>query len=156
MHIHILAVGQKMPAWVSTGYDEFVKRLPKEFTPLLKEIPPGRRSKNSDLKRAIEEESERILQAIPKDCFVVALDERGKSWTTRQLADQMSDWTSSGRDVALIVGGPDGLSAEVKKRAELKWSLSALTLPHALVRVVLAEQLYRAWSLITNHPYHRD
>lgn len=156
MHIHILAVGQKMPAWVSTGYDEFIKRLPKEFTPLLKEIPPGRRSKNSDLKRAIEEESERILQAIPKDCLVVALDERGKSWTTRQLADQMSDWTSSGRDVALIVGGPDGLSAEVKQRAELKWSLSALTLPHALVRVVLAEQLYRAWSLITNHPYHRD
>lgn len=145
-----------MPAWVSTGYDEFIKRLPKEFTPLLKEIPPGRRSKNSDLKRAIEEESERILQAIPKDCLVVALDERGKSWTTRQLADQMSDWTSSGRDVALIVGGPDGLSAEVKQRADLKWSLSALTLPHALVRVVLAEQLYRAWSLITNHPYHRD
>ena len=156
MHIHILAVGQKMPAWVSTGYDEFIKRLPKEFTPLLKEIPPGRRSKNSDLKRAIEEESERILQAIPKDCVVVALDERGKSWTTRQLADQMSDWTGSGRDVALIVGGPDGLSAEVKQRADLKWSLSALTLPHALVRVVLAEQLYRAWSLITNHPYHRD
>lgn len=145
-----------MPAWVSTGYDEFIKRLPKEFTPLLKEIPPGRRSKNSDLKRAIEEESERILQAIPKDCLVVALDERGKSWTTRQLADQMSDWTSSGRDVALLVGGPDGLSAEVKQRADLKWSLSALTLPHALVRVVLAEQLYRAWSLITNHPYHRD
>jgi len=156
MHIHILAVGQKMPAWVSTGYDEFIKRLPKEFTPQLKEIPPGRRSKNSDLKRAIEEESERILQAIPKDCLVVALDERGKSWTTRQLAEQMSDWTSSGRDVALVVGGPDGLSAEVKQRAELTWSLSALTLPHALVRVVLAEQLYRAWSLITNHPYHRD
>ena len=145
-----------MPAWISTGYDEFIKRLPKEFTPLLKEIPPGRRSKNSDLKRAIEEESERILQAIPKDCLVVALDERGKSWTTRQLADQMSDWTSSGRDVALLVGGPDGLSAEVKQRADLRWSLSALTLPHALVRVVLAEQLYRAWSLITNHPYHRD
>jgi len=145
-----------MPAWVSTGYDEFIKRLPKEFTPLLKEIPPGRRSKNSDLKRAIEEESERILQAIPKDCLVVALDERGKSWTTRQLAEQMSDWTSSGRDIALVVGGPDGLSAEVKQRADLKWSLSALTLPHALVRVVLAEQLYRAWSLITNHPYHRD
>ena len=156
MHIHIIAVGQKMPAWVGTGYDEFIKRLPKEFTPLLKEIPPGRRSKNSDLKRAIEEESERILQAIPKDCLVVALDERGKPWTTRQLAEQMSDWTSSGRDVALIVGGPDGLSAEVKQRADLKWSLSALTLPHALVRVVLAEQLYRAWSLITNHPYHRD
>ena len=156
MHIHIIAVGQKMPAWVSTGYDEFIKRLPKEFTPLLKEIPPGRRSKNSDLKRAIAEESERILQAIPKDCLVVALDERGKSWSTRQLADQMSDWTGSGRDVALIVGGADGLSAEVKQRANMTWSLSALTLPHALVRVVLAEQLYRAWSLMTNHPYHRD
>ncbi|MCK4743024.1 MAG: 23S rRNA (pseudouridine(1915)-N(3))-methyltransferase RlmH [Sulfuriflexus sp.] len=156
MHIHILAVGQKMPAWVSTGYDEFIKRLPKEFTPLLKEIPPGRRSKNSDLKRAIAEESERILQAIPKDCLVVALDEKGKSWTTRQLAEQMSDWTSSGRDIALIVGGPDGLSTEIKQRADMKWSLSALTLPHALVRVLLAEQLYRAWSLITNHPYHRD
>ncbi len=145
-----------MPAWVSSGYDEFIKRLPKEFTPILKEISPGRRSKNSDLKRAIAEESERLLQAIPKDCTVIALDEKGKSWTTRQLAEQMSEWTSSGCDVVLIIGGPDGLSNEVKQRADLKWSLSALTLPHALVRVVLAEQLYRGWSLITNHPYHRD
>jgi len=145
-----------MPTWVSNGYDEFIKRLPKEFTPLLKEIPPGRRSKNSDLKRAIAEESGRILQAIPKDCRVIALDENGKSWTTRKLADQMSDWASSGRDVALIIGGADGLSHEVKQRADMTWSLSALTLPHALVRVVLAEQLYRAWSLMTNHPYHRD
>jgi len=156
MHIHILAVGQKMPAWVSHGYDEFIKRLPKEFTPLLKEIPPGRRSKSSDPKRAIEEESERILQALPKDCLVVALDERGKSWSTRQLAEKMADWTGSGRDVALIVGGADGLSQAVKQRADMKWSLSALTLPHALVRVVLAEQLYRAWTIMTNHPYHRD
>jgi len=156
MHIHIIAVGQKMPAWVSSGYDEFIKRLPKEFTPILKEIVPGRRSKNSDLQRAIEEEGDRILQAIPRDCLVVALDERGKPWTTRQLADQMSDWTGSGRDVALIIGGADGLAKSVKQRADMNWSLSALTLPHALVRVVLAEQLYRAWSLITNHPYHRD
>jgi len=145
-----------MPAWVSSGYDEFIKRLPKEFTPILKEIVPGRRSKNSDLQRAIEEEADRILQAIPRDCLVVVLDERGKSWTTRQLADQMSDWTGSGRDVALIIGGADGLAKSVKQRADMNWSLSALTLPHALVRVVLAEQLYRAWSLITNHPYHRD
>ncbi len=145
-----------MPAWVSSGYDEFIKRLPKEFTPILKEIPPGRRSKNSDLKRAIAEESERILHSIPKYCTVIALDENGKSWTTRKLADQMADWTGSGRDVALIIGGADGLSKEVKQRADLTWSLSALTLPHALVRVVLAEQLYRSWSLITNHPYHRD
>ncbi len=156
MHIHILAVGQKMPAWVSSGYDEFIKRLPKEFTPILKEIPPGRRSKNSDLKRAIAEESVRILQAIPKDCTVIALDENGRSWTTRKLAEQMEDWAGSGRDVALIIGGADGLSNEVKQRADLSWSLSALTLPHALVRVVLAEQLYRAWSLMTHHPYHRD
>lgn len=156
MHIHILAIGQKMPAWVSSGYNEFIKRLPKEFTPILKEISPGRRSKNSDLKRAIAEESERILQMIPKNCTVIALDEKGKSWSTRKLAEQMSSWASSGRDVALIVGGADGLSKEIKQRADLTWSLSALTLPHALVRVVLAEQLYRAWSLMTNHPYHRD
>jgi len=156
MHIHILAVGQKMPAWVNSGYDEFIKRLPKEFTPQLKEIPPGRRSKNSDLKRAIEEESERILQALPKNCLVVALDEHGKSWSTRHLAEKMADWTCSGRNIALIVGGADGLSNAVKQRADMTWSLSALTLPHALVRVVLAEQLYRAWSLIANHPYHRD
>lgn len=145
-----------MPAWVSSGYEEFIKRLPKEFTPLLKEIPPGRRSKSSDLKRAIAEESQRILQAIPKDCRVIALDENGRSWTTRKLADQMAQWAGSGRDVALIIGGADGLSDEVKQRADLTWSLSALTLPHALVRVVLAEQLYRGWSLISNHPYHRD
>lgn len=156
MRIHILAVGQKMPGWVSEGYDEFCKRLPREYTPILKEIPPGKRSKSADPARAMQEEAERLLQALPKECIVVVLDERGKPWTTRQLAGQMGEWTQSGRDVALLIGGPDGLAKEVKQRADLSWSLSALTLPHALVRVVLAEQLYRAWSLLTNHPYHRD
>lgn len=145
-----------MPAWVTTGYDTFIKRLPKEFTPILKEIQPGRRAKKGDVKRAIAEETERILQAIPANCHVIALDENGKHWSTHKLAENMQDWTHSGQDVALIIGGADGLSMEVKQRAAMLWSLSALTLPHALVRVVLAEQLYRGWSLLTNHPYHRD
>jgi len=155
MRIHILAIGQKMPAWVTTGYEEYTKRLPKDYCPQLKELPAGQRSKSSDPKRAMAEEAQRLLQALPKDCHVIALDEHGKNWDTKQLAENMGNWSHEGRDVALLIGGADGLSAEVKQRANQLWSLSALTLPHALVRVVLAEQLYRGWSLLTNHPYHR-
>jgi len=156
MQIHLIAVGHKMPKWVLDGYQEFSKRLPAECKLKLVEIVPGRRSKSSDIKRAIQDESTRMLAAIPKNAKVVALDERGKPWTTRQLAGQLEGWMGEGRDVALLVGGPDGLSDECKARAEQTWSLSPLTLPHAMVRVLLSEQIYRAWSVMKGHPYHRD
>ncbi len=156
MHIHLIAVGQKMPGWVKTGYDEYTKRLPQNFSLKLIEVPPGQRSKSSDPKRAIEEESDKVLNAIPSGAYVIALDERGKQWTTLQLANHMREWMQAGRDIALLVGGPDGLSEACKQRAEQLWSLSNLTLPHSLVRVFLAEQLYRGWSVTQGHPYHRE
>ncbi len=156
MKIRLIAVGQKMPDWVKKGYDEYAKRLPHSCSLKLVEIAPGHRSKSSDPKKAIEDESQKVLAAIPQNTRVIALDERGKQWTTLKLADQMRDWMQDGRDVVLLVGGPDGLSQECKQRAEQTWSLSNLTLPHPLVRVFLAEQLYRAWSVTQGHPYHRE
>ena len=155
MQIHLIAVGQRMPDWVSTAYQDFAKRLPKEYSLKLVELAAGKRGKNADIARAIADEGKRMLDALPKGCLVIALDEHGRAWSTKELAAQLSDWSLGGRDVALLIGGADGLAAEVKQRADMNWSLSNLTLPHALVRVVLAEQLYRAWSLLTNHPYHR-
>ncbi len=145
-----------MPDWVKKGYDEYVKRLPVSCSLKLVEIAPGHRGKSADIKRAIEDESQKMLAAIPEGAIVVALDEKGKSWSTLTLAEQMREWMQAGRDVALLVGGPDGLSDACRQRAERIWSLSALTLPHPLVRVVLAEQIYRAWSVTQGHPYHRE
>ena len=156
MRIHLIAVGQKMPAWVSQGFQEYSKRLPASCALKLVEISPGHRGKSADIQRAIKSEGDKMLAAIPRGARVIALDERGKSWTTLQLAGQMRAWMGDGRDVALLVGGPDGLSPECKARADQMWSLSALTLPHPLVRVVLAEQLYRGWSVTQGHPYHRQ
>ena len=156
MRIHLIAVGQKMPDWVEKGFQEYAKRLPTSCSLKLVEIPPGHRGKSADIQRAIKSESDKMLAAIPNNAKVIALDERGKSWSTVQLASQMTDWMQDGRDVVLLVGGPDGLSKECKQRAEQMWSLSALTLPHPLVRVVLAEQVYRAWSVTQGHPYHRE
>ena len=155
MKIYLLAVGTRMPAWVEAGYAEYAKRLPRECSLELVEIAPGRRGKGMDVQRAIREEGERQLAAIPAGAAVLALDERGKSWSTEQLAEQLGHWLQDGRDRALLVGGPDGLAPEAKQRAEGAWSLSKLTLPHPLVRVLLAEQLYRAWSVVQGHPYHR-
>ena len=145
-----------MPSWVKQGYEEYAKRLPQSCSLKLVEIVPGHRSKSSDPKRAIDDESQKVLSAIPQNTRVIALDERGKQWTTLKLADEMRDWMQDGRDVALLIGGPDGLSKECKQRAEQMWSLSTLTLPHPLVRVFLSEQLYRAWSVTQGHPYHRE
>lgn len=155
MRIHLIAVGQRMPAWVESGYGEYAKRLPAECSLKLVEIPLAKRGKNADIARLQQQEAERILNAIPKGAKVVALEVTGKSWSTQKLSDHMQDWLQGGQDIALLVGGPDGLSAECRQRADLLWSLSPLTLPHPLVRIVLAEQLYRAWSIIQGHPYHR-
>ena len=154
MKLHLLAVGQKMPSWVQAGYEDYTRRLPSHLAPLLREIPAGDR-RGGDTARAVAAEGERLLAALPKDCRVVALDERGEGWTTRELAGRLEEWQAGGGDVARLVGGPDGLAPACLERAELRWSLSRLTLPHALVRVVVAEQLYRAWTLLQGHPYHR-
>ena len=156
MKIKILAVGNKMPRWVSDGYSEYSKRMPREMSLELIEITPGNRGKNADIHRAILKESDAILSHIDKQDHVIALEVKGKNWSTENLASNMENWQMSGKTVVLLVGGPEGLSDSCRARANQQWSLSALTLPHPVVRVVLAEQLYRAWSVTQNHPYHRS
>ena len=159
MRIRLLSVGRRMPGWVDEGFAEYAKRLPAECALELVEIEPGRRGRGNasaaDLDRIRRDEGERLLKALPDSALAVALDVRGRPWSTEQLAGQLTGWLGSGRDVALLVGGPDGLADTCLARAEQRWSLSPLTFPHPLVRVILAEQLYRAWSLTKGHPYHR-
>ena len=155
MNIYLIAVGEKMPSWVQQGFQEYAKRIPNECALKLVEISPGKRGKNADIARAMRDEGQRMLAAIPKGAFVIALEVDGKNWSTEQLAVQLEGWMGKGCDVALLIGGPEGLSAEAKQAANQQWSLSPLTLPHPLVRVVLSEQIYRAWSVMRNHPYHR-
>lgn len=155
MKIRLLAVGGKMPAWVSQGFNEYSKRLPAEMTFELVELPLGHRGKGADKARAIKQEGDAMLAAIPKNDRVIALEVQGKSWSTEQLAEHIRDWQMDGRNISLLVGGPDGLDPRCVQLADQKWSLSALTLPHPLVRVVLAEQVYRAWTVIQGHPYHK-
>ena len=155
MNIHLIAIGNRMPRWVQLGFDEYARRLPPQCGLRLLEIPAARRGKGADLSRLARQEGERMCAALPRGALVVALDLRGAPWDTPQLAQQMQGWLQNGRDVALLVGGPEGLSAGVRARADCAWSLSPLTLPHPLVRILVAEQLYRAWSILQGHPYHR-
>ncbi|MGZ8226175.1 MAG: 23S rRNA (pseudouridine(1915)-N(3))-methyltransferase RlmH [Methylococcaceae bacterium] len=155
MQIHLISVGNRMPGWVQQGYEEYAKRLPRECELVLKEIAPGYRSKSSDVDRIVRDEGERMMAAIPSGAHVVTLDIPGKTWTTPELAQAMRRWLESGQSVALLVGGPEGLADSVKQLARESWSLSKLTFPHPLVRIVAAEQIYRAWSILNNHPYHR-
>jgi 23S rRNA (pseudouridine1915-N3)-methyltransferase len=155
MKVKIIAVGTKMPKWVVDGTNEFTKRLPRDLQIEFVEVPLGNRSKGADVKKAIQSESKAILDAIAERDWVVALEVKGKSWTTEALAKQLESWQMRGGNVCLLVGGPDGLSDVCRARADQQWSLSALTLPHPLVRILLAEQLYRAYSINQNHPYHR-
>lgn len=145
-----------MPAWVTQGYDEYARRLPPQCALHLVEIAPGQRGKGQDPQRAMEQEALKILKAIPASASVVALDVGGRHFDTPGLARRLQAWMEDGRDLALLVGGPDGLSDRCRQRAEVSWSLSKLTLPHPLVRVVVAEQLYRAWTVLQGHPYHRE
>lgn len=155
MRIRLIAVGTRMPGWVQQGYQEYAKRLPSDCSLECVEIPLGKRSKGADIKRAQRKEGEAMLAAIGDGDRVIALEVEGKAWSTWQLSEQMQNWRLDARHVSLLVGGPEGLAPECVARADQKWSLSPLTLPHPLVRVLLAEQLYRAWSIIHNHPYHR-
>jgi len=155
MQITLIAVGTRMPAWVTEGYREYARRMPRECSLALTEVPLGRRGKSRPVERAVTEEGSRMLAAVSEKQRVIALDVGGRGWSTVQLAGELGGWMQDGRDVSLLVGGPDGLAADCLARADQRWSLSPLTLPHPLVRVVLAEQLYRAWTLMSGHPYHR-
>jgi 23S rRNA (pseudouridine1915-N3)-methyltransferase len=156
MRLCVLAVGHRMPEWIVAGYGEYARRMPREARLELIEIKPEPRSGGRSTDQIMAAEAQRILAAVPKNALRVALDERGAGWTTRQLSERMRSWMDGGRDVAFIIGGADGLHESVKSAADQLLALSALTLPHAMVRVLLAEQLYRAYSLLHNHPYHRE
>ncbi|MCX7189040.1 MAG: 23S rRNA (pseudouridine(1915)-N(3))-methyltransferase RlmH [Methylotenera sp.] len=155
MKLRIISVGHKMPNWVEAACIEYTKRMPREISVEIIDIKPEKRAAGNSTENIQLIEAKRILEAIGKD-YCIALDERGSEVTTLQLADKLKDWQLSGRDVALIIGGADGLHSTVKQKADWLWGLSKLTLPHAMVRVILTEQLYRAHSVINNHPYHRE
>ena len=155
MRIRLITVGSKMPDWVQQGYEEYRRRLGSDLKLELVEISLNRRSKGSDIRRLQEKESAQMLSAVGSGDRVVTLEIQGKPWSTEQLADNVGNWMHSGRNVSLLVGGPEGLHPNCMARADSRWSLSPLTLPHPLVRVVVAEQVYRAWSILKNHPYHK-
>lgn len=155
MKIRLLAVGTRLPAWVNTGVEEYRKRLPRDFALEIEEIAPGQRGKNADTGKAVALEAKRIRERLRGDELIVALEVEGQAWSTPRLAQEAERWRLEGRDVVLLVGGPDGLAPDLSAAAERRWSLSPLTLPHPLVRVMVAEQLYRAWTLLVGHPYHR-
>src|SRR5690606_26941421 len=155
MRLRIIAVGTQMPDWVTQGYADYAKRLPRDVVVELVELPLAARSKNSDIARAMEKEGEAMLAAVGKGDRIIALDVLGKSWSTLELAEQLAHWRMSGVNYSVLIGGPDGLAPACLAQASAKWSLSALTLPHPLVRIVLIEQLYRAWTVLHNHPYHK-
>lgn len=156
MKLQLVAVGTKMPAWVTSGFAEYQRRFPRDLSLELVEIPAGKRGKNADIERILHREGEQMLEVIAKSARIVTLDIPGRPWTTGQVAEQLTRWQHDGRDVAILIGGPEGLAPACKAAAEQSWSLSPLTLPHPLVRIVVAESLYRAWSINNNHPYHRE
>ncbi|NIB41817.1 23S rRNA (pseudouridine(1915)-N(3))-methyltransferase RlmH [Pseudomaricurvus alkylphenolicus] len=155
MRFKIIAVGTRMPGWVEEGYLDYAKRLPRDFSVEVVELPLGPRGKNASIEKAIAREGSQMLAAIPKGDKVIALDVKGKPWSTEKLADNLAAWSMECSNYSILIGGPDGLAPECLARADAKWSLSALTLPHPLVRIVLIEQLYRAWSILNRHPYHK-
>lgn len=156
LRLSLLTASNRQPDWVDDGAADYAKRLRGRCTLEIKTLPLARRTASTPVERAIADEGERLLAAIPSGAHVVALDERGKPWSTKDLAAKLGGWMSIGAPVFLLIGGPDGLSPECLRRAQERWSLSPLTLPHGLARVVAAEALYRAWSLLENHPYHRE
>jgi len=155
MKINIITVGAKAPQWVQQGYDEYARRLKGELAVNLIEIPTSKRTRGAALNRLVKWEGEQMLNALRSSDWVVALTEQGQLWDTRQLAKQLQAWREKGCDVSLLIGGPDGLAVESLARAQQQWSLSLLTFPHLMVRILVVEQLYRAFSILNQHPYHR-
>jgi len=156
VHIRLLAVGDRQPQWVDDAFRLYSGRFPPQWKFRLDVVATAKRSKSDSAMRAIETEGELILGKLTPDERIVLLDERGKQLTSKTLAARLSDWQSDGRDLCFVIGGPDGVSERCRQRADFIWSLSDLTLPHGLARVLLAEQMYRAWSLASGHPYHRS
>jgi len=155
MQLLVAAVGQRMPNWVNEAWTEYARRMPPSLSLSLREISMAKRSKNADTNRLTAVESKALYDAMPTRSRVIALDVRGQAWSTPKLALRLEQWMGEGRDVGFMIGGPEGIDTQVMKKADDRWSLGPLTLPHPLVRVVLAEQLYRAWTITQNHPYHR-
>ena len=156
MRIRLIAVGSRVPDWVQTGYQEYARRMPRDMPLELVELPLAKRYKNYNAVQCVNLEGDSILKSLSaRDC-VIALEVGGRAWSTEVLAGQLAGWRQQGDDIALLVGGPDGLSDACRARASQHWSLSSLTLPHPLVRVILAEQIYRAWTILQGHPYHRE
>lgn len=156
MKIDIVAVGKNMPDWVNTGINDYLQRFASQLRCEIIEIAPAKRSKNATATQYKQQEAISILDKIPTQNEVIALDVKGTSWSTPQLAKQIEKWQLNARDITLIIGGPDGLDDRCLARATTHWSLSPLTFPHPLARLILVEQLYRGWSLLNNHPYHRE
>lgn len=156
MQIDLIAVGKKMPAWIETAVKEYTKRLPRNIQFKIVEITPAIRGKNNNAENYKQKEQENIEAALSAGSIVIALDERGKSISSQQLADQLQTWNDEQQHISIIIGGADGLSDGIKNKANQMWSLSKMTLPHGLVRVMLVEQIYRAWTITQNHPYHRE
>ncbi len=156
MRVRVIAVGTRMPAWVRSACEDYLRRLDAHLNVSIVEIEPGARPAGGMVDKAIATETKRLLTVLRPGEHVVALDERGTQFSTRELATWLGSRKQAGADLALLIGGPDGFAPEVLARSDARWSLSKLTLPHALARVVLAEQLYRAQSILANHPYHRD
>jgi 23S rRNA (pseudouridine1915-N3)-methyltransferase len=155
MQLLVAAVGQRMPNWVTEAWTEYARRMPAGMALSLREISLAKRGKNADTKRLSAVESKALYAVMPARARIIALDVQGQAWSTEKLAEQMEQWMGDGRDVGFMIGGPDGIDADTLQKADERWSLGPLTLPHPLVRVVLAEQLYRAWTITQNHPYHR-
>jgi 23S rRNA (pseudouridine1915-N3)-methyltransferase len=155
LRLSLLTASNRQPEWVDAGTDDYAKRLRGRCSLEVKTIPLARRTASTPVERAMADEGERLLALVPPGAQVVALLERGKGWSTKELAAKLEGWMRLGAPVCFLVGGPDGLSPACEARAHERWSLSNLTLPHGLVRIVVAEALYRAWSVLENHPYHR-
>lgn len=155
MDVYIIAVGKQMPSWVEQAFEEYRKRLSSQITLVLHEITAAKRRKGVDLEKLIREEGDRIIAVIPSHCHVVALERTGKQYSSTKMAAILGEHLANRQNMAFIIGGPEGLDQSTLKQADEIWSLSELTMAHPVVRVVLAEQLYRAWSIIQKHPYHR-
>lgn len=156
MHIRLLAVGDRQPTWVDDAFDKYSGRFPREWKFRIDRIATAKRSKNNKIQHAMDVEADALLKSIRGDEQVVLMDERGTQLTSQALATRLSDWQTDGRDLCFVIGGPDGVAEACRQRADTIWSLSDLTLPHGLARVLFAEQMYRAWSLQNGHPYHRE
>lgn len=156
MKINLITIGKSRSTWVDSGFTEYAKRMPKDYQLNLIEIPTIKRTVSANIKQIASAETAKLIAAVPKNNLIIALDEHGKEWTTMELSRKISTWQHERQDISFLIGGPDGLDPTFLQNTKVIWSLAKLTLPHQLVRVIVAEQIYRAWTIINNHPYHRS